>query len=748
MKKLLAVILSIACVLACVFGLAACGETDKPSGDSHTHAYKQRHDDTEHWLQCDISGCTEKIKNRAAHDTNGTDRACSVCGYKAGGAVNPPTPPTHSHVWSQSWESNETHHWHDCTADGCPVTDNSLKDGYAKHDFGNGNCVCGKIKSTEGLEYILNDDGESYSVTGIGTATDTALVIPAEYNGKPVTSIGYRAFKEHSSLTSVIIPDSLKIIGIDAFFNCSSLTSVTIGKSVTSIGEYAFYGCHAIERISYTGDIASWCGINGVYYLAISKVYIGNQKLQEMTDIIIPDGVTSISSGAFYTCSNLANITIPDSVTKIGMDAFKGCGALERINYTGDIASWCGITGIYYLYTSKVYIGNQKLQEMTDIIIPNSVTSIGEYAFWGCSSLTSITIPDSVTSIGDYAFRACSSLTSITIPDSVTSIGRSAFEKCDALERINYTGDIASWCGISGVRYLIGEVYIGNQKLQEMTDIIIPNSVTSIGEYAFENCSNLTSVTIPGNVTNIGEFAFFNCSSLTSVTIGNGVTSIGGAAFGGCNSLTSVIIPDSIMNVGSEAFYECNSLQYNEYENAYYLGNSTNPYVVLIKAKDENITSCTIHENTRFIYDSAFNGCKNLQYNEYENAYYLGNNTNPYVVLIKAKDESITSCTIHENTKFIYFNAFIGCGSLTNITVPDSVTSIGGFAFRNCSRLGRITIGNGVTSIGYSAFYDCRRLIGITFNGTIEQWNAIEKGSDWNNYADCPIHCTDGDIAK
>ena len=284
MKKLLAVILSIACVLACAFGLAACGETDKPSGDSHTHAYKQRHDDTEHWLQCDISGCTEKIKDRAAHNTSGTNGACSVCGYKAGGTVNPPTPPTHSHVWSQSWESNETHHWHDCTADGCPVTDNSLKDGYAKHDLTNGSCVCGKVKPTEGLEYILNNDGESYSVTGIGTATETVIAIPAEYDGKPVTGIGDRAFLNCKSLTSIIIPDSVTSIGREAFLNCNSITSVTIGNGVTSIG-----------------------------------------------------------GGAFYHCDSLTSVTIGNGVTKIGDSVFADCGSLTSITFKGTTAQWNAI---------------------------------------------------------------------------------------------------------------------------------------------------------------------------------------------------------------------------------------------------------------------------------------------------------------------------------------------------------------------------------------------------------------------
>ena len=360
------------------------------------------------------------------------------------------------------------------TCENCEATDSrEIPDSKTEHNYVGQTCtVCGNYKATFGLQYTLNADGESYSCTGRGTATDSVISIPGEYNGKIVTTVSARAFAGNTNITSVIIPDS-----------------------VTSIGDYAFEDCSSLTEIKFK-DIASYCQINGLGNVDKSKVYIGEQKLTEMTSIVIPDGVTSIGYGAFYGCSSLTSITIPDSVTSIDNRAFYGCSSL------------------------------------TSITIPDGVTNIGGFAFHNCSKLTSITIPDSVTSIGDYAFRYCSSLESITIPDSMTSIG----------------------------------------------------------EYAFYNCSSLTSITIPSSVTSIRQGAFQDCSSLTSINLPDGVTSIGRYAFNGCSSLTSITIPDSVKFIGNSAFYNCRLLtdityegtkaQWESIEKGYSWNNNTGNYTV------------------------------------------------------------------------------------------------------------------------------------------------------------------------
>ena len=285
-----------------------------------------------------------------------------------------------------------------------------------------------------------------------------------------------------SGLTEYTIPDGVTSIGNGAFNFCKNLTSITIPDSVTWIGGSAFEGC------------------------------------ENLTSITIPDGVTSIEASAFSGCSSLTSITIPDGVTSIEASAFNGCSSL------------------------------------TSITIPDGVTSIGGVAFSGCSSLTSITIPDGVTLIEASAFNGCSSLKSITIPDSVTSIGASAFSGCSSLK--SFYGKFVS----ADNRCVIVDGELCAFVPSGLTEYTIPDSVTSIGGFAFEDCKNLTSITIPDSVTSIGDYAFNGCENLKSITIPDSVTSIEFSAFNGCSSLTSITIPDSVTSIGDGAFSFCENL--------------------------------------------------------------------------------------------------------------------------------------------------------------------------------------------
>ena len=280
---------------------------------------------------------------------------------------------------------------------------------------------------------------------------------------------------------------------------------------------------------------------------------------------------------------------ITDSATKTVAVTYGGNDYYSYSNeYTGTVVIPESVTysGTTYSVTS---IGNEAFyncSSLTSITIPNSVTTIGDYAFKGCDGLTSITIPNSVTTIGDYAFYNCDGLTSITIPNSVTSIGYSAFSRCSGLEEVHIS-DLSAWCNIDFDNYDSNPLYYAHNLYlngELVTELVIPNGVTEIKNYAFYNCSGLTSITIHNSVTSIGAIAFSECSGLTSITIPNSVTSIGSQAFSSCSGLTSITIPNSVTSIGAYAFLGCSGL-----------------------------TSITIPNSVTSIGNFAFLGCSNVE---------------------------------------------------------------------------------------------------------------------------------------
>ena len=411
----------------------------------------------------------------------------------------------------------------------------------------------------------------------------------------------------------------------------------------------------------------------------------------------------------------------------------------------------------------------------TEIVIPEvidgyTVTAIGSYAFSWCDNVTGIIIPDSVTSIGEYALSYCTSLESITLPFVGAEIDGTSnthfgyiFGASSYYYNKSYVPATLKMVVITGGAIIDNYAFWGCSSL---TEINIPDGVTSIGSDAFYNCSSLTEINIPDGVTSIGSYAFYGCSSLTEINIPDSVTSIGDDAFYRCSSLTEINIPDSITSFGNGVFSTCVSLIYNEYDNAYYLGNDNNPYLILVKAKKTNIASCKINGNTKFINSNAFYDCDNLAIinipngvigigsSAFENCERL-TAVNIPIGVTSIGDRAFYNCSslmeinIPDGVTSIGFSAFYYCSSLTEITIPDSIKYIGPSAFRSCSSLTKINIPDGVTRIDNSTFYNCSSLTEIIFNGTKEEWNTISKDSYWNyNTGNYTIYCTDGNISK
>ena len=432
----------------------------------------------------------------------------------------------------------------------------------------------------DGIYYDLNNDDKTASVTYMGLYTSDNkdayvgnIIIPESitYSGTTysVTSIGDNVFWGCSGLTSVTIPNSVSYIGKYAFASCSGLTSVTIPNSVSYIGKYAFASCSGLtsvtipNSVSYIGE-AAFGGCSGLTSVTVDKnngTYDSrdncnaiietstNKLIVGCKNTTIPNSVTSIGDRAFEGCSGLTSVTIPNSVSYIGKYAFASCSGLTSVtvdknNGTYDSRNNCN--AIIETSTNKLIVG------CNNTIIPNSVTSIGEFAFSDCSGLTSVAIPNSVTSIGESAFARCSGLTSVTIPNSVTSIGSWTFYGCSGLTSVTFNAEKCTYMGSDSFP-------VFNDCIN-LTTLNIGNKVTTIPNSAFRDCSGLSSVTIPNSVTSIGDYAFSSCSGLTSVTIGNSVTSIGDYAFSSCSGLTSVTIGNSVTSIGDYAFFGCTGL--------------------------------------------------------------------------------------------------------------------------------------------------------------------------------------------
>ncbi len=504
-----------------------------------------------------------------------------------------------------------------------------------------------------------------------------------------VTAIGNNAFRNCQNLTDVEIPGTVRSIGAQAFWNCRSLSKIAISKEIERIGSMAFYHCDGMDRVEIE-DMASFASIefedyNSSPLLTDAKIYCQGE---EVTQLVIPGRAGRISNYAFPLCSHITSLSVGEGVTSIGDYAFYECSSLTRVE------------------------------------LPNSLERIGLCAFAFCSGITDITIGDSMKVIDASAFYGCSALKSLTLPATLDAIEYAAFAFCEGIENVEFKGgdvhlDEAAFYACTSMTDLIlspGQTRVGDTSFgwcSGLQHVDLGQSLESIAPYAFYNCSSLTSLTMPPTLSVIEEDAFLGCKGLSQVNISDlgawcaidfksesanplvyarqlaidgelvkdlvlpeDLKSIGRNAFAGCTSLESVTIPASVTTIAPSAFIYCNGVS---------------------------------RVNTPSLED----WCAIAFGNEAANPLCSGSH-------LFVADEEVTSLVIPESVTAVRDFAFSGCEGLTDVTVGDQVTAIGNRAFYNCGQLARASVGDGVKSIGEGAFSYCMSLTGVSLGSSIE----------------------------
>lgn len=558
------------------------------------------------------------------------------------------------------------------------------------------------FKYSKDLAYTSNGDGTCY-VSGVGRCKDSNILIPPiSPDGDAVTAIGRYAFSG-SNLQSIEMPESITVIGEGAFSNCQRLDAIKIPDGVTEIAPYTFDGCAKI-------------------------------------DVEMPSTLTKIGAKAFRNC-DIEELVIPECLMEIGEDAFYDCYASKV--YVDSLETWVSIifanassNPLDWSYENyNFYVNNQAIGG--DIVIPDGVTRIGDYAFIGDTNITTIKIPDSVTYIGDYAFYYCTGIKSVELSDSLTYIGNYAFSYCwftniSIPDSVTTIGDSAfSYCELDSIS--IGE----NSRLSSIGDyaftgcpkiinINLPNSLTNIGKGAFNECRNLKSIDIPDNVMEIKEYTFYGCRALTTVDLPDNLISIGGYAFVNCYSLIRLEIPAGVTSIA-------NSFISTGYFNNDFSGQSC--FVEICNRSGVDLSAFATRvlnvytpgsgasklrtDSDGYVFYEDGDACYLVGYVGKSDELSMPNDCNgrSYVVCNYALAylSTVTSIKLPDGLITIMDYMFMENSSLVSVDIPDTVTTIGSSAFYYCVNLKSITIPDSVTRIGNHAFNDCEKLESVIF---------------------------------
>ena len=524
--------------------------------------------------------------------------------------------------------------------------------------------------------------------------------------------IAGKAFSNCYNLMSFELQPSIKEIGFSAFENCYKLLEIynksslhiTIDDRTTNGG----IGAYATNVYTQAGQGMLLVDEEGyvVFEENGARILLGYGGAEK--NLNLPSDITEIYPRAFYRRQDIQSVILGNEVETIGELAFAYCG-LKNIQF-----------GKNLLDIANNAFMNSYVEQVD---FPDSLKTIGKQAFSQCANLKKLAFGDSVETIGEEAFSQCTSLKKVEIPDSVVLLGTRAFVACTGLQEAIVGDQVQAekldWFNsCSSLQRLV----LGNSItvvdatafawMKSLTSVVIGNSVHTINERAFEDCTSLAEVTfgeslktiswgafqrtalvqvqLPNSLEILGSSAFANCKNLTSVTISNSLTKIYNNVFDGCSVLESVMLGDSVKEIGANAFRFC-----------------------------ENLTSISIPEGIVSIDKDAFAHCDNLQYTEYENSYYLGNEENPYVALISVLSKDIKNATMHAQTKLICDYAFMNCGSLTQVSLPNSLRAIGVRAFCSCNQLKEIIMPDTVEYVGDMAFASCTELSNVKLSNTL-----------------------------
>lgn len=579
------------------------------------------------------------------------------------------------------------------------------------------------FKSCEKIESIAIPE----NVITIGdSAFQGCLSVNTLTIGQKVTQIGKEAFNGCSGVTEITIPATVESIGDLVFYGMTKLSAINVAEGNQNYKDIDgdLYTKDGTELIQYSAgkSATEFTVLNDVLEIKESAFY----SAINLTKIVVPSTVELIGKNAFASCNNLAEIVLPfagKSANAISTSAWlrEAFGSLptslKKVEITNQskiaVTAFADCTYIETIVLSSAVkeIGNAAFRGCISLkeINTENVEVIGERAFQDCSALTSLDFTNAIN-VGAQAFDGCSSLTTLTFGVKLSKIGVRFNSDCTSLTTITVDSANTGASAKDNALYQ-GNVLVGYATNNSATSLTIKDNTIKIEASALENAKNLKSVTIPATVGEIGEYAFAgsgiesisisaskigahafeNCSNLTTVNLGTNLLVIGDYAFAGCTKISTLNVPEGTTEIGTFAFSSCSSL--------------------------ENVS---IPDSIEVLGSNVFRLCDDLKFTEKDGAKYVGNTNNPYVILVKATSTDITTLTIQNKTKYISELAFMGCAKLTKVTIPASVKSIGAGAFMDCSALKTLVINNGVKTIGGSAFYNCDALITVTIPNSVE----------------------------